>query len=119
MILSMLIGSALRSLGLAAGAWMLLKLLRVHHPHARMTVWTVVLGASITMPVLTPWIQLPIPVSASLTRLVPRLDTQRSVVAFPAIHPDGAVTSRALATSRPRLSSRPPVEPPDPHFHLW
>jgi hypothetical protein len=51
-MLALLLESALRLLALGGVVWLGLKLLRVRNPHAQMTAWTVVLLASLSMPVL-------------------------------------------------------------------
>jgi beta-lactamase regulating signal transducer with metallopeptidase domain len=51
-MLALLAESALRSLLLGAAVWLGLKLLRVRNPHVQMTAWTLVLIASLAMPVL-------------------------------------------------------------------
>ena len=48
-----LLGSALRSIGLATFVWLSLKLLRLRNPHIQLTMWTIVLAASLLMPVAT------------------------------------------------------------------
>jgi beta-lactamase regulating signal transducer with metallopeptidase domain len=51
-MLAILAESALRSLALGAAVWVGLRLFRVRDPHVQMTCWTVVLVASLAMPVL-------------------------------------------------------------------
>jgi hypothetical protein len=51
-MLALLLESALRSLALGVAVWLALALLRVRNPRAHMTAWTVVLVASLAMPVL-------------------------------------------------------------------
>jgi hypothetical protein len=64
-MLALLSESALRSLVLAAVVWLGLRALRAHNPHIRMTVWTVVLNASLVMPLLMqlagPWTTVTVP----------------------------------------------------------
>ena len=50
-MLALLLESALRLLALGGVVWLGLKLFRVRNPHAQMTAWTVVLLASLSMPV--------------------------------------------------------------------
>jgi len=51
-MVELLVESALRSLALGGVVWLGLRLLRVRNPHAHMTAWTVVLIASLAMPLL-------------------------------------------------------------------
>jgi hypothetical protein len=72
-MLALLIESALRLLLLGGAVWLGLKLFRVRNPHVQMTVWSVVLIASLAMPVLMRWVTVPIPAgppSVELARLV-------------------------------------------------
>jgi beta-lactamase regulating signal transducer with metallopeptidase domain len=60
-MLALLAEAALRSTALGAFAWLGLKLMRVRHPQLQMTVWTVVLLISLTMPILMPCMTIPLP----------------------------------------------------------
>ena len=60
-MLALLLKSALRLLALGGVVWLGLKLLRVRNPHAQMTAWTVVLLASLSMPVLMRFVTVTIP----------------------------------------------------------
>jgi BlaR1 peptidase M56 len=98
-MLALLAEAALRSMALGAFAWLGLQFLRVHHPQLQMTVWTVVLLVSLTMPILTPWMTIPLPPAAprtvkitwielpGITDQIPQLP-ERADVALPA--PDSA-----------------------------
>jgi hypothetical protein len=66
-MLGLLAETALRSMALGAFACLGLKLMRVRHPQLQMTVWTVVLLVSLTMPILTPWMTIPLPLAAPRT----------------------------------------------------
>ena len=68
-MLALLLELALRLLALAGVAWLALKLLRVRNPHVQMTVWTVVLLASLSMPVLMRWATVTIPVGSPPSQL--------------------------------------------------
>jgi beta-lactamase regulating signal transducer with metallopeptidase domain len=61
MMLALLAESALRSLLLGAAVWLALKLLRVRNPHVQMTAWTLVLIASLAMPLLMRVVTITIP----------------------------------------------------------
>ena len=60
-MLDLLLESALRSLVLGGAVWLGLALLRVRNPHAHMTAWTVVVAASLSMPILMHRLTLTIP----------------------------------------------------------
>ena len=60
-MLALLLESALRLLALGGVVWLGLKLFRVRNPHAQMTAWTVVLLASLSMPVLMRFVTVTIP----------------------------------------------------------
>ncbi len=60
-MLALLLESALRLLALGGVVWLGLSLLRVRNPHAQMTAWTVVLLASLSMPVLMRCVTVTIP----------------------------------------------------------
>jgi bla regulator protein blaR1 len=62
-MLALLVESALRSLLLGGAVWIGLKLLRVKNPHVHMASWTMVLLASLSMPVLMHSITMTIPAS--------------------------------------------------------
>jgi hypothetical protein len=51
-MLELLLESALRLLALGGIVWLILKLPRFRNPQVQMTAWTVVLLASLSMPVL-------------------------------------------------------------------
>jgi bla regulator protein blaR1 len=60
MMLAILAESALRSLVLGSVVWVGLNLLRVRNPHVQMTSWSLVLVASLSMPLLMHWAKLTI-----------------------------------------------------------
>jgi hypothetical protein len=64
MMLALLLEAALRSLALGGVVWLGLKLLRVRDPRAHMTSWTVVLAASLAMPLIMHWVTLTLPYAA-------------------------------------------------------
>jgi hypothetical protein len=55
-MMPLLVEAVLRSMVLGMIVWAVLKLLRIHNPQTLMTVWVVVLGASLSMPLLTRWL---------------------------------------------------------------
>jgi hypothetical protein len=63
-MLALLLESALRSLMLGVAVWLGLALLRVRNPRAQMTAWTVVLVASLAMPVLMHHLTVTVPAPA-------------------------------------------------------
>lgn len=102
-MLALLGESALRSLLLGGVVWIGLKLLRVKNPHVQMVSWTMVLLASLSMPVLMHSITMTIPASpvpvqtpemvwssASLPR-----EPLNSVEATQALEPGGIVVKAA------------------------
>lgn len=60
-MLSLLLESAVRSLALGAVVWAALKLLRVRNVHAQAVIWTVVLAASLLMPLAMQWPTVKVP----------------------------------------------------------
>jgi BlaR1 peptidase M56/Domain of unknown function (DUF3471) len=77
-MLELLLESALRSLALGVAVWLALALLRVRNPRAHMTAWTVVLVASLAMPVLMHRLTVTIPVAAPPLRVVESLSSTLS-----------------------------------------
>jgi hypothetical protein len=77
-MLDLLLESALRSLALGVAVWLGLALLRVRNPRAHMTAWTVVLVASLAMPVLMHRLTVTIPVAAPPLRVVESLSSTLS-----------------------------------------
>jgi beta-lactamase regulating signal transducer with metallopeptidase domain len=57
-----LLEAALRSFALGAAVWLGLRFMRLHNPQTRMTAWTVVLMASLSMPVLMHWATVSVPI---------------------------------------------------------
>src|SRR5260370_10607264 len=105
-MLALLLESALRLLALGGVVWLGLKLFRVRNPHAQMTAWTVVLLASLSMPVLMRFVTVTIPSGPpppQLARMVsaapsPPLEAIRS---FGAVNsPAGSARSAAEPSSR-------------------
>jgi hypothetical protein len=108
-MLALLAEAALRSLALGAIVWLGLKLLRVRNPRAHMTAWTVVLVASLAMPLTMHWVMLTLPSAAPPSRLAEiiwaRPDSPLEAVqtaggfsqapAAPALEPDPAGAHRA------------------------
>jgi hypothetical protein len=77
-MLELLLESALRSLALGVAVWLGLALLRVRNPRAHMTAWTVVLVASLAMPVLMHRFTVTIPAGAPPLRVVESLSSTLS-----------------------------------------
>jgi BlaR1 peptidase M56 len=71
----LLLESALRSLALGVAVWLGLVFLRVRNPRAHMTAWTVVLVASLAMPVLMHRLTVNIPAAAPPLRVVESLSS--------------------------------------------
>ena len=64
-MLVQLLEAALRSFALGGAVWLSLRFLRIHHPQTRMTAWTLVLMASLSMPALMHWATVTIPTYSS------------------------------------------------------
>jgi hypothetical protein len=111
-MLAQLFEAAFRSFALGAAVWLSLRLLSVPFPQARMTAWTVVLVASVSMLLLMHQVVVTIPGYS------PRLPNEAvgspvgvtHIPAAPMVFPS---ESRALASSRddavPALQSQRPV----------
>lgn len=69
-MLALLLEAALRSLVLGGIIWFGLKLLRMRDPRVQMTAWTVVLIASLSMPLMMQWVVVTLPSAAPPARLV-------------------------------------------------
>jgi hypothetical protein len=115
-ILALLAESALRSLLLGAAVWLVLRCLRVRNPQAHMTAWTVVLIASLLMPVLMRSLSVPLPSTPSrLTHVIwaaapMRADAAASWQEAPASWPE-ATPPAAPPESGPSLKSTAPPAP--------
>jgi beta-lactamase regulating signal transducer with metallopeptidase domain len=81
-MLAMMAESAVRSLLLGGAVWVGLKLFRVRNPQVQMTCWTVVLVASLTMPVLMHWTTVTITLAPSV------IDAPAHLWPAPATAPD-------------------------------
>jgi BlaR1 peptidase M56/Domain of unknown function (DUF3471) len=77
-MLDLLLESALRSLALGVAVWLGLALLRVRNPRTHMTAWTVVLVASLAMPVLMHRLTVTIPAAAPPLHMVESLSSTLS-----------------------------------------
>jgi hypothetical protein len=84
-----LLEAALRSFALGGAVWVGLRFLRLHNPQTRMMAWTVVLMASLSMPVLMHWATVSVPIYSPTTS-------------------DAAIAPASLATPSPA----PPTELP-------
>jgi hypothetical protein len=90
-----LLEAALRSFALGGAVWVGLRFLRLHNPQTRMTAWTVVLMASLSMPVLMHWATVSVPIYSPTTS-------------------DAAIAPASLATPSPA----PPTELPPEKMSL-
>jgi hypothetical protein len=111
-MLDLLLESALRSLALGVAVWLGLALLRVRNPRAHMTAWTVVLVASLAMPVLMHRLTVSIPAAAPPLRVVESLSSTLSgalseQVEIPALPAQGAIAV-------PPVAEPGAVQPPHP-----
>ena len=88
-MLALLLEAALRSLALGGIVWFGLKLLRVRDPRVHMTAWTVVLVASLSMPVVMHRVVLTLPSTAPPLRLV-------EIIGMPPLPEAGALGAPAL-----------------------
>jgi beta-lactamase regulating signal transducer with metallopeptidase domain len=116
-MLDMLLESALRSLALGVAVWLGLALLRVRNPRAHMTAWTVVLVASLAMPVLMHHLTVTIPAVAPPLRVVESLSSTLSgplseQVEIPALSAQGPVALPPVAEPGTVQLRHP--ETPDP-----
>jgi hypothetical protein len=113
-MLALLLESALRLLALGGVVWLGLRLLRVRNPHVEMTAWTVVLLASLSMPLLMRCVTVTIPaapppselaqiVSASLSFPVEATRSSagptQPAMAPPAVSDPGVIDRRSEAIS--------------------
>jgi hypothetical protein len=96
-MLALLLEAALRSLALGGIVWLGLKLLRVHDPRVHMTAWTVVLVASLSMPVVMHRVVLTLPSTAPPLRLVEIIGMPPLPEAVPAA--EGALGAPALESN--------------------
>src|SRR5215470_10985377 len=69
-MLMQLLEAAVRSFALGGAVWLSLRFLRAHDPQTRMTAWTVVLIASLSMPVLMDRAMVTIPIYSSSPDIV-------------------------------------------------
>ena len=103
-MLALLIEAALRSLALGGVVWLALTLLRVRDPRVQMTAWTVVLIASLSMPLIMHRLTLTLPSAAptfplEIVGLPPTLQPQPSLQPIPAAEED--TWTPAAAPSEP------------------
>jgi hypothetical protein len=89
----LLLQSALRALMLGAFVWSLLRLFRLRDARTETAVWTLVLAASLAMPLLTPWLEaktpgLHLPVLGLPAHALP-------LRALPALPPSAAIAAGA------------------------
>ncbi|WP_407177506.1 M56 family metallopeptidase [Bradyrhizobium sp. STM 3562] len=75
MILGEVAELALRAMGLGCIVWLGLAVARLRDPKLLMTIWTMVLCVSLAMPLLTPFMRLPLPADLVPTRAQPVLST--------------------------------------------
>lgn len=110
-MLALLLEAAVRSFALGSLVWLGLKLLRVRDPRAHMTAWTVVLVASLAMPLvmhrLMLTVPLPAPVSAPLAKIIDA--GPAAVLPMPAFSP----ALRSPQTSPAPEASRAPAPAPN------
>ena len=114
-MLDLLLESALRSLVLGVTVWLGLALLRVRDPRAHMTAWTVVLVASLAMPVLIHRLTVTMPAAAPPLRVVQFLSSSLSgpvseQVEIPALPAQDPLAPLAL----PPAVDAGAVQPPHP-----
>jgi beta-lactamase regulating signal transducer with metallopeptidase domain len=109
-MLELLLESALRLLALGGIVWLILKLPRFRNPQVQMTAWTVVLLASLSMPVLMRFATVTIPVVPPLAVFAKPVVV--SALPFAATRPSDATLDRAqptLAGTTPARSSKADV----------
>jgi hypothetical protein len=98
-MLVQLLEAALRSFALGGVVCLSLRFLRVHNPQARMTAWTLVLMASLSMPVVMHWATVTIPAYS------PPPDVAVAPVSPPSTTPATVQPSESLTAK----ISRPPA----------
>jgi BlaR1 peptidase M56/Domain of unknown function (DUF3471) len=121
----LLLESALRSLALGVAVWLGLALLRVRNPRTQMTAWSVVLVASLAMPVLMHRLTVTIPAGAPPLRVFESLSSTLSgplseQVEVPTL-PAQAPLALPPAEERSSVQPPPPVTPDqaDRGGHAW
>jgi beta-lactamase regulating signal transducer with metallopeptidase domain len=108
-MLGLLLESALRLLALGGIVWLGLKLFRVRNPHVQMTAWTVVLLASLSMPLLMRWVTVTIPAPAPPAQLA-RIVSAAPSLPFEAIRSLEAVRAwPTQSAAAPSPSSQPSI----------
>jgi hypothetical protein len=108
-MLALLMEAALRSLLLGLAVWLGLRIFRVHSPHLQMTAWTVVLVASLAMPMLMQGLTVRVPAGppklVKIVRVprerVPDVLTSSYLPDVRAFSPSDVETGQA---SRPRIA---------------
>jgi hypothetical protein len=116
-MLDLLLESSLRSLALGVAVWLALALLRVRNPRAHMTAWTVVLFASLAMPVLMHRLTVTIPAAVPPLHVVEALSSTLSGPLpeegeISALPPQGPVSVRDAAEAG--AAESPHAVPPRP-----
>jgi beta-lactamase regulating signal transducer with metallopeptidase domain len=105
MMLEIIAESALRSIALGCAAWLGMKLMRVRNPHLQMTVWTVALVVSMTMPLLTPWMRVTIPADQMPAHLLPIVSADVPVIAPPMLLQGSHVAASPADVGAPEQGS--------------
>jgi hypothetical protein len=101
-MLALLVEAALRSLALGGAVWLALTLLRVRDPRAQMAAWTVVLVASLAMPLIMHRLTLTLP-SAAPTFPLEIVGLPPSLQPEPSLQPMPAVEEGLRTPAAPRL----------------
>jgi beta-lactamase regulating signal transducer with metallopeptidase domain len=100
-----LLEAALRSLALGVAVWLALRFLRIERPQIRMTAWTVVLIASLAMPLLMHWATVSVPIRAPATSVGA---IAPATPAAPAVRPPAPATQlQSESTSAPPAAVDP------------
>jgi beta-lactamase regulating signal transducer with metallopeptidase domain len=117
-MLALLIESALRLLLLGGAVWLGLKLFRLRNPQVQMTAWSVVLIASLAMPLLMRCVTVPLPASPPPSELARFVGASAELplalpLSLPAHHAPPASTGVAPTGSvaLPPTASAPPPAP--------
>jgi hypothetical protein len=113
-MLDVLLESALRSLVLGVAVWLGLVLLRVRNPRAHMTAWTVVLVASLSMPVLMHRLTVTVPAAAPPLRVVESLSSTLSGPLWERVEIPAPPAQGPLALPEPGAVQPPHPVTPDP-----
>src|SRR5262245_59506678 len=108
-MLSLLVESALRTLLLGGAAWLGLRLLHPRDPRVHMTVWVVVLVASLAMPLIMRWTVVTIPTAPATLPIAQLIDDVPETLLTPLGSSRVAVPTVAPLIEEPASGSAAPT----------